>query len=1162
MKCQRMNHFARVCKSGKKVTFGQVSSADESDSEESSGRIVVGHLEDTQKLAASVKIKGSEESKFQSVSLTTDTGISKTLLNANDWLKIKDGCIFIKTSKKFRPYGTSYHLPIKGKAKVLVQAENGAQITTWVYVVNDTKEQSLLGKEDALRLGIVTLNLKGAEEEIVGNISYHLKDKITVSKDQEEVQAKMEAIVKQFPEVFSDKTGKFKGDPIKIHVKPNAMPVIQPPRRIPLHYREKAKKEIMKMIEDDVLEGPIEVEEPGTFLSNLVITDKKGTDCQAVNKEIYPTHELIPTVEELRHELQNCNRFSTLDMTNCYYQFEIEDNARKLFAFRTPWGIFRYKRMVMGTNTACSEIQKRIREAIKECSNAIQIKDDILIYGHDDEHDQHLINILTILKKKGITVRPGKCDLGKPEVKWFGCIFSADGMSPDPEKCDVIKSWPAPQSSADVKSFLQTVQFHAKFLGKEAEGMSYPELTAPLRALTKKYARFRWSHRESEAFEELKKRMCSDKVVAPYDITKPTRMYVDSSPIGTEAMIAQPYLIDGNEVWRPVNHSSRAWTPAEANYSQIERESNGILTGMCMNKMYTLGKQVEVITDHEPLIHIYTSPAQPKQHRVDRHRTKLLPYTYTVKYQPGSKTPCDYGSRHPPMKTNFTQKEIGDWEIETGTDVFVNRIIEENIPQAMTIEMVHQESLKDSVIQELIQAIVSNKRCQHVKLKEYKEIFHELWTIEGILLKGNQIVLPNSLQTDSIGLAHEGHQYTDKTLNLLRQTCWFPKMRRKVEEYVQSCLACNAAISSVTPVPLEPNLLPDRPWQKLHADFKGPIDSKCYLDVVIDQYSKFPEVDIVSSTSFEKLRPVLDRIFSTHGIPETVSADNGPPYFSHDLKMYAEEMGFKLTPVSPEDPQANGFAENFVKILCKLIHTASVEGKDPRAELYKYLLHYRATPHCTTEKSPSEMLFGRRIKTKLPRMFQNDESNETRAVRALHDGKKMKQKQYFDKRRRAKAKDINVGDQVLIRQKNNTIKPPFNPTPLRVTKTKGNRVWAQNKLHGVRIRDKNHLKKVVPRPLELIPSWETVKTSQPDYSHFEIEGTLHNQTDIDKENGNNTEPYEDNVEMSMEDRLATLLQAAEERQMQETTGPVTRSQGSRLKWNPEMNAGDVIINDE
>ena len=54
-------------------------------------------------------------------------------------------------------------------------------------------------------------------------------------------------------------------------------------------------------------------------------------------------------------------------MTNCYYQFEIEKEARKLYAFRTPWGIYRYKRMVMGTSPASSEVQKRIRSIINKC---------------------------------------------------------------------------------------------------------------------------------------------------------------------------------------------------------------------------------------------------------------------------------------------------------------------------------------------------------------------------------------------------------------------------------------------------------------------------------------------------------------------------------------------------------------------------------------------------------------------------------------------------------------------------------------------------------------------------------------------------------------------------------------------------------------------------
>ena len=52
--------------------------------------------------------------------------------------------------------------------------------------------------------------------------------------------------------------------------------------------------------------------------------------------------------------------------------------------------------------------------------------------------------------REGIILRPNKCHLGQPQVKWFGYIFSKDGMLPDPEKCSIIKNWPAPKSSSEV----------------------------------------------------------------------------------------------------------------------------------------------------------------------------------------------------------------------------------------------------------------------------------------------------------------------------------------------------------------------------------------------------------------------------------------------------------------------------------------------------------------------------------------------------------------------------------------------------------------------------------------------------------------------------------------------------------------------------------------
>ena len=132
------------------------------------------------------------------------------------------------------------------------------------------------------------------------------------------------------------------------------------------------------------------------------------------------------------------DRLTKLDMTNCYHQFENKEPARKLFSFRTPWGIYHYKRMVMGTRPASSEIQKRIRHIIGKCRNAIHIKDDILIHGKGKGHDKYLAVLLKVLQDNGITCRPDKCHLGQTEVTWFGNVYSKNGMSPDPEKCTVI----------------------------------------------------------------------------------------------------------------------------------------------------------------------------------------------------------------------------------------------------------------------------------------------------------------------------------------------------------------------------------------------------------------------------------------------------------------------------------------------------------------------------------------------------------------------------------------------------------------------------------------------------------------------------------------------------------------------------------------------------
>ena len=71
--------------------------------------------------------------------------------------------------------------------------------------------------------------------------------------------------------------------------------------------------------------------------------------------------------------------------------------------------------------------------------------------------------------------------------------------------------------------------------------------------------------------------------------------------------------------------------------------------------------------------------------------------------------------------------------------------------------------------------------------------------------------------------------------------------------------------------------LPSGPWNMLAMDFLGPFPSGDYLLVVTDGYSRFPEVEIVKSTSAKSVIPKLDAIFARQGIPDELKTDNGPP---------------------------------------------------------------------------------------------------------------------------------------------------------------------------------------------------------------------------------------------------------------------------------------------
>ena len=142
--------------------------------------------------------------------------------------------------------------------------------------------------------------------------------------------------------------------------------------------------------------------------------------------------------------------------------------------------------------------------------------------------------------------------------------------------------------------------------------------------------------------------------------------------------------------------------------------------------------------------------------------------------------------------------------------------------------------------------------------------------------------------------------------------------------------------------PLIPTTLPDYPWQKVASDLFQ-LKGVNYL-VVVDYFSRYPEVIKLKSTTSTAIVEALKSIFSRHGIPETVVSDNRPQYTSQEF------------------PQSNGHAERAVQTMKKLLK----ESRDP----YMVLLTYRTTPLPWCNLTPAELLMGRKVRGNLPQVTE------------------------------------------------------------------------------------------------------------------------------------------------------------------------------------------------
>ena len=406
------------------------------------------------------------------------------------------------------------------------------------------------------------------------------------------------------------------------------------------------------------------------------------------NRAILRERHLTPTVDDLIRDLNGATVFSKLDLNFGYHQLELAPESRYITTFSTHKGLRRYTRLNFGTSSAAEVFQNAIQQALTSINGVRNISDDIIIFGPDQvSHDATLRAVFERLRSKNLTLNAKKCEYNKSSLEFFGYIFSANGVSPDPKKVAAIAQTSPPTTAHEVRSFLGMTNYCSRFIP------NYSTITEPLRALTKSDQSCEWTSHHQHAFDHLKTLLTSDTVLAYFNPHQHTAIIVDASPVGLGAILFQQD--------RVVAYASRSLTPVEQRYSQTEREALGVLFACEHFNLYVYGAKFTIITDHKPLERIFSNPASRSNARLERWALKLQPYHFTITYSPGKTNPADYLSRHPLATTHPSTAT-------KRAEQYIAFLADHATPRALTVEEVKQSTRDDPTLQAVIKAIHDN----------------------------------------------------------------------------------------------------------------------------------------------------------------------------------------------------------------------------------------------------------------------------------------------------------------------------------------------------------------------------------------------------------------------------------------------------------------------
>jgi hypothetical protein len=149
--------------------------------------------------------------------------------------------------------------------------------------------------------------------------------------------------------------------------------------------RNDGSKELKKLEKQDIVEKI--ANQPTPWISPMVVTPKKDggirlcVDMREANQAIERERNTMPTLQDFKAEVNGAKFFSKIDLKQACHQLELHPDSRFITTFSTHEGLFQYKRLNYGTNSAAEIFQNVLQQNLSDIRGVKNLVDDIIIHG-------------------------------------------------------------------------------------------------------------------------------------------------------------------------------------------------------------------------------------------------------------------------------------------------------------------------------------------------------------------------------------------------------------------------------------------------------------------------------------------------------------------------------------------------------------------------------------------------------------------------------------------------------------------------------------------------------------------------------------------------------------------------------------------------------------